>query len=227
MYEIKTKVKGEQLINFFYEAIDEVLKKKGISNIRREKICSEIGLLVSAKLAGFHFEPSEEIIFENVERAEIKKRLTQKQRRELFQLEMMYAVVRSFAEQFDRDSILTKENAKFVKIALSFIEKVIHNILTELEEKEKQKYQNWAKKFRVAFLDEESVLDRKIVEKLEKYADKYVLSEEEFLDLAENAIEVRCKGCQKEDYEKCRFYTTMYELNVDPQNFTDGCPYKL
>lgn len=166
------------------------------------------------------------MIFENVERAEIKKRLTHKQRLELFQLEAMRAVIESFAKQFDKDCILDKETAKYVKTAISYLEKAINKILGEIDEDEKNKYTRWVRKFRIAFLDTEKIIDRDAVKKLERYGDKYVLTEEEFLNLAEHAIEVSCKNCNKEDYKNCRFYKVMWELDVDPQS-QEGCPYRM
>ncbi len=227
MYDIKTKLTGDKLIKYFYDAIDEVLKSRRMSEIQRKKINSDVGQLVAAKIAGDKFNIKEPLIFENVDRKQIGRRLTKNQRMELFQLQVLNAAVESFAKEFDANSLLSKEQAKYIKSATSLLDKVIMQITNEMDEEELRKYRNWGRKFRLAFLDGESIIDRDKIKKIDQWGDKYCMSQEEFLDFLEGTIELKCRGCTKENYKECRYYKTMYELDVDYQNLKEGCPYKL
>lgn len=227
MYEVKTKLKGEQLIHFYQDAIQEVLIKKGMSKIKAENAANEIAAAVAAKMEGKSFNPREELLFENVERVEIKNRLTKKQRQELLQLELLAVCIESFSKEFDKAKMINKENARRLKTARTYVEKVISEIKGMLDEDDSRKYNKWANRMIPAILDPETKVDRDIMDKINKYGDKYVMTQEEFLNIAENAIEISCRGCTNENYKDCRFYKTMFEIGVDPINFGEGCPYRM
>ncbi|MCX7903259.1 MAG: DUF5651 domain-containing protein [Caloramator sp.] len=215
-----------ELVEIFMDEIKKALLRRNFSKVRITNFIDEVGLAVEARLKGGRSDLAKELVFENVRHYSPKRFLSYNERKEYMQLQVTNAALVSLAETFEKSGLLSKEAKKNLKAAQSYLFKAIREINNMLDEKELDKHDRFLRKFRIALLDTENVVDRDKIRKIEQYGDKFVLTHEEFLQLAENAIEITCKNCNKEDYKNCRYFNLMFELEVDPIN-QNGCPYRM
>lgn len=154
----------------------------------------------------------------------MKDYFTSKEQLEIMMALSLKQLTTDMYDNWSKRKCLTSEEKKYLKSSLSFLDKFLKLLFARTNKEELEKLDKKMKKNTVRMYDNYEL--ERLNKKINNSYATTRLTEDEFCLLAENLMDVKCKGCNKNRSE-CDIYKFLDENNVPEfsENTAENCKY--